>query len=293
MMEHGLTPFWRGLSDEFVAWLNAGIGRQLLDLLVRHRLDVRLRNDYFNAYAAQCSLAKVEWLPRTRTARLVIDRAYLEGSELLAQAGDVKRPAFAVTDAFLERYTRDLSRIGKTVAQRYASPEGRWEERCVRANLEGSPFLVIDRQIANARPRLQLDVLAFSSDPKDPLLLAVEVKRDLDNRIQYVPEQLARYLRMLDPDGGGLREDVAASYRLVCTQLHSLGFTAPPPELVRPGISVAGLVALAKYSPRSKLLGRALEQARVLDRRVHFCFLSEDKVVLPRASQWFAELPSR
>ena len=287
MTEHELTPFRRGLSDEFVAWLSSGLGRRLLDLLVEHGLDVRLRNDYFNAYQAQCSLSKVEWRPRASTARLVVDRAYLEGSELLAFADRDKRPSFDVSDEFLELYARELRRIRKTVSQQYASPEGRWEERCVRANLEGTPFLVIDRQIQNARPPLRLDLLAVSADPQAPLLLAVEFKRGLDNRIQHVPRQLARYLRMLDPTGHGLGEDVADSYHRVCTQLRSLGFAAPGPALVQPGMPVAGLVALANYNLKSKLLGRALVAAGRVDRPICFCFLTARQLEIPPEREWF------
>lgn len=108
MTQHEPTPFRRGLSDEFVAWLSSGLGRRLLDLLVEHGLDVRLRNNYFNAYEAQCSLAKVAWQPRRRTARLEIDRAYLEESELLRSAKSDKRLRFEVSERCLDPYAREL-----------------------------------------------------------------------------------------------------------------------------------------------------------------------------------------
>ena len=125
--------------------------------------------------------------------------------------------------------------------------------------------------------------LAGTQTPRENRL---ELKRDLDSRIQHVPVQLARYLDMLDPDGRGLREDVAESYRQVCEQLRALGRSAPDPSLIQPGMEVIGLVALANYNPKSALLGRALEKAGKLERRIYFCFLGTNGIV-PAPSRWF------
>jgi hypothetical protein len=51
-------------------------------------------------------------------------------------------------------------------------------------------------------------------------------------------------------------------------------------------MNVIGLVALANYNPKSALLGRALEKAGTVDRRIHFCFLGTNGVV-PPSSRWF------
>ena len=283
-MDHELTPFRRGLLPEFMEWLGNSTGRRLLGLLDRFQLDVRLRNNYFNAYRAQSSVARVKWQIRRRIARVEIDRAYLERTLLLLD--DKKIQKFDVSDEFLELYERELPRIRSTVDKQYASPEGEWEAKCVRANLKRATFQIVDRQIVNSRPPLRLDVLAVSTEGDRPAVLATELKRNLDSRIQHVPAQLDRYLDMLDPDGNGLREDVAESYRLVCEQLRALGWSAPDPSLIQPGMEVIGLVALANYNPKSALLGRALEEARRLERRINFCFLGTNGVV-PPSSRWF------
>jgi hypothetical protein len=44
--------------------------------------------------------------------------------------------------------------------------------------------------------------------------------------------------------------------------MRGLGLHAPPPDAVRPGMPVHGLIALARYNPRSKLLERAIATAR-------------------------------
>lgn len=159
----------------------------------------------------------------------------------------------------------------------------------MQANLEGTPLVVIDRQIVNGRPRVKLDMLALTVDRGEPTLVAVELKRGLDNRIQQVAEQALKYVKMLDPTGAGLRADVARSYRDVCEQLRALGFKSCDPALIRAWMRVVGLVALADYNPRSRLLGRALKAARRLDRPIAFCQLTGDRLTLPPSSQWFTE----
>ena len=282
--EHELTPFRRGLSQDFMAWLGSSTGHRLLGLLNRFQLDVRLRNNYFNAYRAQSSVARVKWQTRKGLARVEIDRAYLERSRLLFDGSKIQK--FDVSDEFLDLFGRDMPRIRSTVDKQYASPEGEWEAKCVRANLDRVAFQIVDRQIVNSRPPLRLDVLAVSTEGDRPTVIATELKRDLDSRIQHVPVQLARYLDMLDPGGKGLRGDVAESYRMVCEQLRALGRNAPDPSLMQAGMDVVGLVALANYNPKSALLGRALRQAGTLERRIHFCFLNTSGVV-PPASHWF------
>ncbi len=284
MTQHQMTLFRRGISPDFMEWLGNSSGRRLLGLCDRFQLDVRLRNDYLNAYRAQSSVARVEWQIRKGCPRIQIDRAYLERTRLLQD--DKKIQKFDVSDEFLNLYEQDLPRIRSTVDKQYASPEGEWEARCVRANLKRATFQIVDRQIVNSRPPLRLDVMAISTEGDRPVILATELKRDLDSRIQHVPDQLAGYLDMLDPGGKGLREDVAISYRLVCEQLLKLGRAAPDPGLVQPGMNVIGLVALANYNPKSALLGRALEKAGTVDRRIHFCFLGTNGVV-PPSSRWF------
>lgn len=92
---------------------------------------------------------------------------------------------------------------------------------------------------------------------------------------------------MLDPERSGLRADVARSYRLVCRQLRALGLKACDPDLVREGMPVLGLVALANYNDKSKLLGRARRHAGQLDRTVRFCFLDDARPTLPPPREWF------
>ena len=122
-------------------------------------------------------------------------------------------------------------------------------------------------------------------------MVAVEMKRDLDSSIQKVSEQTAKYLRMLDPDGAGLREDVADSYRDVCHQLRVLGFEAPDPDRIRTGMPVKGLVVLADYNDKSELLQKAFDLALGLDREIGFCRISKDDLILPPEKGWSRPQP--
>lgn|GEM_PF-2130940 len=279
-----MTPFRRWLSDDFMTWLSGAAGRRLLALLGKYQTDVRLRDDSFNAYRAQSSVARVEWWGRQQVPLIKIDPAYLVGTSLLSD--DTARRGFDVSDEFLDLYERHLRQITNTIDSEHASPGGLWEAKCVQANSGATPFHIVDRQVVNSQPPLRLDLLAFSVDPQQPAAIAIELKRDSDNRIQDVPDQLAAYLDVLDPGGEGLRADMADSYRRACEQLQTLGLGAPDPSLIHAGMDVVGIVALANYNTRSELLGRALEGAGRLPRRINFCFLPANGAI-PAASQWF------
>ena len=281
------TPFKRGLSENLIKWLTTAAGRALCAAFAEHKLDVRLRGDYLNAYRAECSVAKVGWNGIQKRAVLSIHWKYLADTpELLASHGHSGYCDLPLSAEIVRTYCSSLPTILRTVED-YIGEEGRWEQRCVEANLEGTPLLVIDRQIVNGRPLIKLDILAVAPGTGDATLVAVELKRDLDNRIQEVPKQALKYVEMLDPDGLGLRADIAASYGDVCRQLRMLGFNACDPALVRPGMPVVGLVALANYNERSRLLGRAREVASRLDRPIRFCRLDRDHLTLPPESEWF------
>jgi len=289
-----ITPFHRGLKDEMFDWLQTGLGKELVDLFKDRKLDVRLRDNYLNAYAAQCSLAKVQWSNRTG-ASLTIHKKYFPGSPLAPQP-NLNRDGnpyarFAVTPRLVEAYAEALCTIQKVVAAGYVKPEGKWEEDCSNANLEGTSLLVIDRQIVSGKPAARLDLLAIGSSDSGPFMVAVEMKRDVDNRIQEVPEQTAKYLRMLDPHGTGLRADVAESYRDVCRQLRALGLPAPDPCLVKEGMRVEGLVAIANYNRKSELLQRAFDLALGLDRDIRFCQISDTDLILPPEKKWIRPQP--
>lgn len=283
------TPYARGLSDGFFAWLTGDVGRGLLDSFVDHGLDVRLRDDYLNAYRAGCSVARVEWRTRRKCPVLFVHRKFLIDAPLMAEHGPDDYPAFDLTANGCDAYRRSLPEVLRAVED-HLGEEGRWEQRCVENNLEGTPLVVIDRQIVNGRPAVELDMLALATDSSEPTLVAVELKRDLDNRIQHVAEQALKYVRMLDPSGEGLRADIASSYRTVCGQLRALGFKTCDPSLIRPGMRVVGLVALANYNPRSQLLGRALRAASQLDRPIRFCHLTVERPTLPPQTEWFSAI---
>jgi hypothetical protein len=278
--------FQRGLSDAFVSWLRGETGRDLIDAFVGYGLDVRLRGDYLNAYRVNCSVAKVVWQPRRRAPMIEVSRKYLVDTPLLPSIRDENYVRLGLSTEGCRAFRDALPKILGTVDTSYCSPEGAWERDCVASNLEGTPLLVIDRQIANDRARL--DVLAVAVDSATPKIVAVEIKRDLDSRIQHVPAQAYKYMRMLDPTGSGLRADVASSYQRVCAQLRRIGFKACAPHLIRQGMPVLGLVALANYNARSEYLDRAKRRAQELDRPVRFCFLKGERPILPPPADWFS-----
>jgi len=121
---------------------------------------------------------------------------------------------------------------------------------------------------------------------EEPSFIAIEVKCGLDGRIQDVPRQLEEYLDIFDPDGGGLRPDVAESYSRVCTQLLALGLDAPDPRHVTAGMPVEGLVVLGEYNQRSRLLPRAHALATTLSREMYLVDFQDDDYRIPPRGEW-------
>jgi hypothetical protein len=282
-------PFARGLSDAFMVWLGTARGRTLLELFRDDCFDIRLRENYFNVYEAQCSLARVEWVAGSETARLVVNRKYLAGTTLQTDGPD-DYEAFDVNDDFVGQYGELLPALRRTACELHGD-EGLLEAKCLRDNRTGTPLLAFDRQIILPGRRDRLDVLAVAADRSRPLMVAVELKRGLNNDIQGVAAQTLKYMEMLDPDGAGLRPDVARAYQRVCSQLRVLGWEAPDPTLITPGMPVGGLAGLADYNAKSKLLGRAEAAAKNLVRPVGFCHLDMAKLVLPDPATWASEGP--
>ena len=119
-----------------------------------------------------------------------------------------------------------------------------------------------------------------------PALVAIEVKRYPDSRIQCVPRQLHEYLEILDPTQEGLRDDVAHSYRTVCEQLRTLGLSAPDPTQIVACMPVRGLVIVSDYNPRSRLLPRAHERAAKLERPMHLWQPADEEFLIPEPERW-------
>ncbi len=284
--------FARGLSDDFMQWLQAGTGRILLDLFRGEALDIRLRDDHFNVYEAQCSVAKVEWKRMAGgTCQLSVHEAYVRGLGLTASGRAGGYECFRVTDAFVSEYARALPDLRRTAIE-WHGKEGLLESACVRDNIAGTPLLAFDRQIVLPGRKDRLDVLAVSADRLRPVMVAVELKRGLNNDIQGVARQTLKYMEMLDPTGAGLRHDVGVAYERVCDQMRALGWPAPAAGLIRPGMPVVGLAALAEYNAESKLLQRAQSDATTLARPIAFCQLDMSHLVLPDPETWLPASPS-
>ena len=131
----------------------------------------------------------------------------------------------------------------------------------------------------------RFDIVGLTSN-NAPALVAIEVKRYPDNRIQHVPGQLHEYLEILDPDRKGLRDDVAESYRTVCRQLRRLERAAPDPGRIRAGMPVRGLVIVSGHNPRSKLLRRAHRLAAKLERPIYLWEAGSGEFAVPPPARW-------
>jgi hypothetical protein len=276
--------FDRGLSADFFAELTTGNSAALLAVCRQAGFDVRLRDDYLNAYAAGRSVARLAW---RRGVHLEIHRKYLHddafpGVRRIAR-GDYA--VFGVTPRLIAQFADQLVQI-KRASEDHVRVEERSEERLLRDNAGGGPFVCVDRQVGVPGTRRYVDVVGVLGGDR-PSLVLVELKRDLDNRIQEVPAQVARYLEIFSPEGRGLRADVATSLSRVASQLGQLGFPAPTPAVFEAGMPVLGLVVLVRYNPRSELLARAHVLAAGLPQPVWLWDAADDqRLRLPEQREW-------
>ncbi len=277
--------FDRGLSEPFFDDLRSGASAPVLEACRAAGLDVRLRDDYLSAYLDGRAVTTLVW--RRREVRCVVHRKYLrddafQGERRIVE-GDYVR--FTVTPGFAAAFAAELPALLATAAA-YTKVEERSEATFLRQNAGGGPFVCVDRQSGVPGTRSFVDVVGVLEGDR-PALVLVELKRDLDNRIQEVPAQVDRYLEIFSPGGSGLREDVARAYGVVATQLLALGFPAPPATSFEVGMPVLGLVVLVRYNPRSALLQRAHACADALSHSIWLWVAErEDALALPPRDRW-------
>jgi hypothetical protein len=277
--------FQRGLSDEFMRDLLEGPAATVLQGCLGAGLDVRLRDDYLNVYFRGRSLARIVGR-RRGLARLEVHHKYLRGDSIGDRAGR-RRGAYCGFDldsSTADAYAAQLDVLSDR-AVGFAGPEEDVESRILASSRDPSAVCCFDRQVQVPGHRLRLDVMGLHAGPT-PVLVAIEVKRYPDGRIQDVPRQLHEYLQVFDPRGTGLRADVAASYRRVSRQLKTLGIPAPDPSLFTEGMPVAGLVVVCDYNQRSRLLPRAHQLAATLDRPIHLWESGDGSFAVPAPAQW-------
>lgn len=278
-------PFRRGLSPKLLRDLMEGPCARVLRACVDAGLDVRLRADYLNLYFLGRSMARIVGrgnLP----ARLEIHAKYAAGGRIGAFVGRRTRRylSFDVDAAFAEAYATQLGTLIAR-ARTHAGREENVELDLLRHNGGTANVCCFDRQVQVPGTRRKLDIVGLTSGGS-PELVAIEVKRYPDNRIQHVPRQLHEYLEILDPGREGLRGDVARSYRTVCGQLRRLGLPAPDPERIAAGIPVRGLAVVSDYNPRSQLLPRAHGLAARLERPIYVWQPETREFAIPPPGRW-------
>ena len=278
-------PFQRGLSKKLLDDLRDGPCATVFRACVEAGLDVRLRADYVNLYYLGRSMARIVGRA-SLPAKLEIHHKYVAAGRIGGFAGRPTRSylAFDVDADFAEAYATELDALIRR-ARKHAGHEENVELGLLRHNGDTADVCCFDRQIQVPGTGRKLDVVGLTSRGT-PALVAVEVKRYPDNRIQDVPRQLHEYLEIFDPGREGLRADVAGSYRTVCGQLRRLGLSAPEPERITDGMPVRGLVVVSDYNPRSQLLPRAHELAAQLERPIYLWQPDPGEFAIPPPERW-------
>lgn len=279
------NPFQRGLSAELLDDLMDGPCAAVFGACVKAGLDVRLRANTVNLYFGGRSMARI--VGRRRLPhRLEIHPKYVARDRIGEFVG---RPSgsylvFDVNANFADTYAAELPAL-ILKAHKHMGHEENVELRLLQRNSRTADVCCFDRQVQVPGTRRTVDIVGVTS--KDaPVLVAIEVKRYPDNRIQKVPGQLHEYLKILDPDRKGLRDDVAKSYRTVCSQLRLLKRPAPDPGRLTTGMPVSGLVIVSGYNPRSELLPRAHQLAAELDRPIYLWDPGPGEFAIPPPGQW-------
>lgn len=277
--------FRRGLSDGLFRDLLVGPCATILRAGRAAGLDARLRPDAISLYYQGRSLALIKGRCR-RPAKLSVHHKYLADDRIGDYVGgrNGEYRTFDVDAAFAEAYaTRVHSLVER--ARGHVRSEETVEFRLLECNHGPAPVCCFDRQVQMPGTRRTLDLMGLISGPV-AALVAIEVKRYPDNRIQDVPRQLHEYLEIFDPAREGLAADVARSYQKVCLQLRDLGLAAPDPDLVTAGMPVKGLVIVSGYDPRSRLLPRAHKVAAQLERPIHLWQPDGDDHRIPESERW-------
>ena len=277
--------FRRGLSDALLRDLLHGPSGTVVRACRDTGLDVRLREDSLNLYFRGRSLARIVGR-RRRPAKLEIHHKYVVADRIGDCTGRRSGAycTFDIDTAFAEVYRAHLDTMIDH-ARRYAGPEEDVELRLLERNDSTATVCCFDRQIQVPGTRRTLDLVGVLAG-EVPALVAIEVKRYPDSRIQSVPRQLHEYLEILDPTREGLRDDVAQSYRTVCEQLCTLGASAPDPARITPGMPVNGLVIVSDYNPRSRLLPRAHALAATLERPMSLWQPVGGQFLIPEPRRW-------
>ena len=279
------NPFRRGLSDDLLNDLMDGPCATVFRACVKAGLDVRLRANAVNLYFGGRSMARIVG-HNPVSHRLEIHPKYVVKDRIGEFAG--RRSGsyliFDVTAGFADAYAAELPALMQK-ARKHAGHEENVELCLLQRNDGTADVCCFDRQVQVPGTRRTVDIVGLTSK-KDPALVAIEVKRYPDNRIQHVPGQLHEYLEILDPDRKGLRADVAESYRTVCSQLRRLERAAPDPGRVTAGMPVMGLVIVSGYNPRSKLLPRAHRLAAKIERPIYLWEPGSGEFAIPAPGRW-------
>ena len=279
------SPFRRGLSDDLLDDLMDGPCATVFRACVKAGLDVRLRANAVNLYFGGRSMARI--VRRNRLPHgLEIHPKYVVEDRIGEFAGRSSGSylVFDVNAGFADAYATELPSLILKAGE-HVGHEENVELHLLQRNDGTADVCCFDRQVQVPGTRRTVDIVGVTSK-NAPALVAIEVKRYPDNRIQHVPGQLHEYLEILDPDRKGLRDDVAESYRTVCSQLRRLGQAAPDPGRITAGMPVRGLVIVSGYNPRSKLLPRAHRLAAKLERPIYLWEPGPGEFAVPPRARW-------
>ena len=275
--------FRRGISERFLGELLEGCFADICRAVMRHGLDLQIRQNYIDIYQRGNAVLKLRELKRPPCFRAEFHEKYLRGVSLPDQLPPGKSPyvAFDARGRFVEAYVRALPQVMAN-AKDYPGEEGAVEGELIRENcVPRAPVVFIDRQVQAHGVRKKADLLGLTRDG----VALVELKQGLDTRIQRLMEQVGDYHGVL-VDDGRLRHEVSDSYRKVVAQKKVLGFLPDDVAWPEGRPAVECLIVLYAYNPRSQLLDRLRRAASCSALRTSLVLLSKGEYAIPPPEKW-------
>lgn len=288
----GTTWFSRHLSMEGLENFRQGPLGRALGILAeaegRHpELSIWLRGRSIDAYEGGNRVAQLALGAASGGPGFVVSDAYVRGSSLAGTTvrGGGRERCFPLTEAFVDGFRQHLDSLIASARAVRDKREGRIEARVVAANREPEETAIIDRQFQVHGWVRRLDLLAVGALEGRDVLAAIEIKLAGDPRVTELPLQIVDYLQVLTEAGGGLRANIASSYRQVAEQRRELGLWSVHPSRIQAGMPVVGVAVLADcawvpgYLPLAGSLARALGIGRQWD--IRWQVLGEDCRLTP------------
>ena len=276
------ASFRRELSERFLRELEDGRFADLLRAAQEHNLDIQLRGEYVDMYAAGV-LAPQLWPTYCKVYRSVLgDMEFPD--EIRKCSRDYR--SFDTSPQFLEAYVASFEAVVHS-ARSHAGEERRIEEAMIQAaHQTASSVILLDRQVTCAGMGGKADMVGLVRPEHEGGFVLIELKQGLKGGIPELLDQISQYYEDITADRH-LRTDFAASYREVVRQKRRLGLLADDVSFPDEDPLVECLLVLYGHRLSRDSLRCLREEAEVLSPLpLKLVLLEQGQYGLPPREEW-------